>query len=79
MTIHLKKYECNLYQIADLVPFCLLFLAPGVGLLCFSRLHSFSFVEMGMGIGVVPCWVCEMVKLSFLLIGSIASFRAFGS
>ena len=45
----------------------------------FSRPHSFTFVEMGVGIGVVPCWVCEMVILFFLFMGSIVSFRAFGS
>ena len=34
------------------------------------------FVEIGVGIDVVPCWVCEMVILFFLFIGSIVSFRA---
>ena len=44
-----------------------------------KELQERYFVEMGVGIGVVPCWVCEIVILFFLFMGSIVSFRAFGS
>ena len=55
------------------------FLLHPVWVSFFSRFHSFSLVEMGVLIGGVLCWVCEIVRLFFLLIVSIVSFRAFGS
>ena len=45
----------------------------------FSRPHSFFLVAIWVKISVFLCWLCEIVILFFLLIGSIVSFGAFGS
>ena len=73
----------NLFNFTNLLSynfsscFFLFFLLP-VKISFFLTPLFFPFGWNGVGIKGVLFWVCEIIRLSFLLIGSNVSFRAFG-